>query len=60
MIDHKKLEVYEERLYCDRCGCEMECSNMAGMTCPPTYFYSCPKCGEKVESKTLYPAIVYR
>lgn len=53
----KRIEVktYMFRLYCDKCGTEMERDTIVLTSNPPTYQYECPKCGHIEKSNKCYP-----
>lgn len=46
-------------LFCDKCGEEMESTNLM-LTCdPPRYEHRCPKCGNKDYPRKQYPYIAF-
>ena len=59
MIKKRYLVPFEERLYCDDCGTEMQLSNKAIMADPPQYEHFCPKCGKSVIMDEVFPNIKY-
>ena len=60
MIKEDKVEVFQQRLYCDKCGTEMEFTGMALPTYPMQYPHKCPKCGYSENASCVYPNIVFR
>ena len=46
-IDTTKVTAYH--LFCDRCGAEMEATNIIRACGPPIYEHKCPKCNNKLE-----------
>lgn len=60
MVKEVEVKVFEERLYCDKCGTEMEHNGMVLCSYPPRYPYECPSCGWHTTSTTKYPNIVYK
>ena len=59
MIKGKEVKVYMDRLYCDKCGEEMEFTGMVLTSYPPRYPHSCPKCGHRETLKDKYPKVRY-
>lgn len=59
MIKSKEVKVYQDRLYCDECGEEMEFTGMALATYPMQYPHVCPKCGNRTTKDDIYPKIRY-
>ena len=59
MIKSKEVKVYQDRLYCDECGEEMEFTGMALTSYPMQYPHVCPKCGKRHTTTELYPKIRY-
>ena len=59
MVKKTEVRTYINRLYCDKCGTEMETSPVVLTTYPPQYQYKCPKCGECTVSTNSYPYIEY-
>lgn len=57
MIKSKEVKVYQDRLYCDECGEEMEFTGMALATYPMQYPHICPKCGNRTTRNDIYPKI---
>lgn len=57
MIKEEKMAVYQERLYCDKCGTEMYFSGEVLLSFPPKFPYVCPKCGFKIATKEQYPKL---
>ena len=55
-----RMEVFEERLYCDLCSGEMKPTNMRLDSFPPRYPHVCEKCGWTENMCETYPRIVYR
>lgn len=48
------------KLFCDKCGKEMELSNtIGGAYFAIEYVYSCPNCNEKIRSLKKYPYLEY-
>lgn len=45
------------RLYCDKCGTEMESTNMVLVCDPPRYEHRCPKCKNKDYPRHSYPYV---
>lgn len=60
MIKEVEVKVFEERLYCDKCGTEMEHTGMVLCSYPKRYPYECPSCGWYTTSKIKYPNISYK
>lgn len=52
MVKQHEVKTYIERLYCDKCGAEMECVTRQ---CAPAYRYVCPDCGAQVTMYEYYP-----
>lgn len=44
-----------QRLYCDKCGTEMESTGIVYTSYPPSYPHVCPKCGEGKVTSEIYP-----
>ena len=59
MIKEEKMTVYQERLYCDKCGTEMYFSGEVLLSYPPQFPHICPKCGFKITTKEQYPKLKY-
>ena len=59
MIKKRYLVPFEERLFCDNCGSEMQFSGKILMTQPEKYEYLCPKCNKVFVSEEKYPNIKY-
>ena len=59
MIKEEKLAVYQERLYCDKCGTEMYFSGEVLLSYPPQFPHVCPKCGFMITTKEQYPKLKY-
>lgn len=59
MIKSEKVNVYQDILYCDKCGEEMQVIGLILASCPPKYPYECPKCGNRTNENDLYPKIRY-
>ena len=56
MIKKHEVKTYIERLYCDKCGAEMNCKSVVGWVGgSSTFIYGCPYCGEQVEVDKHYP-----
>ena len=60
MVKEVEVKVFEERLYCDKCGMEMEHNGMVLCSYPPQHPYRCPSCGWSIRTKTKYPNIIYK
>lgn len=61
MIESKEVKVFEERLYCDNCGEEMQLSDGCTLLSnPPKYAYICPKCNNTEIISEIYPKIRYK
>lgn len=62
MTKRKIVRTYMDRLYCDKCGKEMEREKNEDLlfyfTMDIDYHYSCPACGDKQSSPYLYPLLV--
>lgn len=52
MIKKHEVKTCLERLYCDKCGAEMQC---VSKTFAPKYRYLCHNCGEQVTVDEFYP-----
>ena len=50
-----EVKVFEERLYCDKCGTEMKHSGLVLCSYPPQHPYICPSCDWRTTSTTKYP-----
>lgn len=59
MIKEEKMAVYQERLYCDKCGTEMCFSGGVLLTNPLQFPHVCPKCGFKITTEEQYPKLKY-
>lgn len=59
MIKSEEVKVYQDRLYCDECGEEMEFTGMALTTSPMQYPHICPKCESRIVKHDIYPKIRY-
>lgn len=59
MIKSKEVKVYQDKLYCDECGEEMEFTGMALATYPMQYPHNCPKCDNRTTMLDIYPKIRY-
>lgn len=59
VIKSKEVKVYQDRLYCDECGEEMEFTGMCLTSYPPKYPHMCPKCEKRVIMTEIYPIIRY-
>lgn len=46
-------------LFCDRCGAEMEGTNLMLACDPPRYEHRCPKCNNKDYTRKQYPYIAF-
>lgn len=44
MVKEVEVKVFEERLYCDKCGAEMKHGGLVLCSYPPQYPYICPSC----------------
>jgi predicted RNA-binding Zn-ribbon protein involved in translation (DUF1610 family) len=60
MVKEVEVKVFEERLYCDKCGAEMQHGGLVLCSYPPQHPYICPSCGWRTTSTTKYPNIVYK
>ena len=60
MIKEDKVEVFQQRLYCDKCGTEMKFTGMALTTYPMQYPHKCPICGYRENAHCVYPDVVFR
>ena len=60
MIKEDKVEVFQQRLYCDKCGTEMEFTRMTLSTYPMQYPHKCPICGYKEIVHCVYPNNVFK
>lgn len=60
MIKKVEVQVFEERLYCDKCGEKMNHTGAVLCSYPPKYPYECPSCGWSTTSTTRYPNVVYK
>jgi transposase-like protein len=61
MIKEVEVKVFEERLYCDKCGAEMEYSGLILCSDPLQYPYKCPSCGWSTTTLDIkYPNISYK
>ena len=52
MIKKHEVKTYIERIYCDKCGAEME---RVSRQYAPVYRYLCPDCGAQVTLYECYP-----
>lgn len=56
MIKKHEVKTYIERLYCDRCGVEVDCKivlhDIGSFT---RFIYECPFCGKQVVTSLYYP-----
>lgn len=52
MIKQHEVKTYIERIYCDKCGTEME---RVSRKYAAAYRYMCPNCGEQVTVYECYP-----
>ena len=59
MIKEKEVKCVMKKLYCDKCGTEMQTNGFVFTVCPPLYSYKCPQCGYKETTSDNYPHIVY-
>ena len=59
MIKSKEVKVYQDKLYCDKCGTEMKFTGMALATYPMRYPHMCPKCDYRETHNVVYPTIRY-
>lgn len=59
MIKSKEVKVYQDKLYCDKCGTEMEFTGMALTSYPMQYPHMCPKCDYRETHHVVYPTIRY-
>lgn len=59
MIKSKEVKIYQDKLYCDECGEEMEFTGMALATYPMQYPHKCPKCDNRMTMLDIYPKIRY-
>lgn len=59
MIKSKEVKVYQDKLYCDKCGTEMEFTGMALTSYPMQYPHMCPKCDYRETRHVVYPTIRY-
>ena len=59
MIKKRYLVPYQEGLFCDDCGTEMQLSNKIIMTDPPQYEHFYPKCEKSVVMDEVFPNIKY-
>lgn len=60
MIKSKEVQVFETRLFCDKCGEEMVSTGLVYTTYPRRYPYICPKCEHRVIMYHKYPLIEYK
>lgn len=60
MIKSIEVKVYQDRLYCDECGEEMQFTGMALATYPMQYPHECQKCGNRMTKNDIYPKIRYK
>lgn len=60
MVKEVEIKVFEERLYCDKCGAEMKHNGLILCSDPLQYPHVCPSCGWDIISTTKYPNIVYK
>lgn len=60
MVKEVEVKVFEERLYCDKCGTEMEYDGRVLCSYPPKYPYTRPSCGWCTLSTIKYPNIIYK
>ena len=60
MVKEVEVKVFEERLYCDQCGTEMQHGGLVLCSYPPQHPYICPSCDWRTTSTTKYPNIVYK
>ena len=60
MIEKKEVKTYIVRLYCNKCGNEMESTGFVLTSYPEQYPYKCPNCGRETTATELYPKIEYQ
>jgi len=58
-VIRKKMIPYKETIRCDCCEVELKRELLVGLSFPPVYNYTCPKCGKKFTSHERYPKIEY-
>lgn len=59
MVKSNEVKVYVDRLYCNKCGAEMEHDGTVLCSYPPQYSHVCPKCGFRIAITTKYPNVRY-
>lgn len=59
MIKSKEVKVYQDKLYCDKCGEEMKFTGMGLTSYPMRYPHKCPKCDNRMTMFDIYPKIRY-
>lgn len=54
MVKKFKTKTFIERLYCDKCGTEMQWTGVCLTSYPAQYPHKCPNCGEEVHTTGVF------
>ncbi len=60
MITTNKIFPYQQKLFCDECGVEMEYAGVCLASAPPQYIHQCPNCGAKQNPPNVFPQIIWK